>query len=514
MDGISDWLLGNHDLTTVGWTEWVTLFLILFFLFGTVHAIRIHIRARHTIRYQIDAPKPSLAQVLELAHRGRKEAPFILILVPARNESMVITNTIVQLMRLNYPAESYAIIVITDEREQKKDDSPTTKEIATALAAEKNSGFPHPRLYVIDVPEWYSGEFGSLEKKYSRSTKGRALNFALQFVRSHPRLSQADMLGVLDADGRMHPHTLLEVAFKRLRDNAEALQGPVFQISNYADVSLSGKAAGIELSIYHLSTLAYRLQNGRKRAEFLAGTNYFIGLHTIVDLGGWNEKALVEDAELGLRLFLKKQIKPGWLSCYEIEQTPPDHHVYLQQRQRWAMGHLQVLPIINKTALPLGSKIALHWRVLSAILKSPLDIGLPILGWLALFLGWTQGLPQWVTWVMALLLVASLFVWDFFGRGFHMLEKYMPVKHHNSWGQRRIAQLHFIVSTPWLMVLHAQPRLVACYKYLAGCRDFSWIKTKRTAEEPVSEILTLADGKTDERIPVFESRKVAARIDS
>ncbi len=47
---------------------------------------------------------------------GRK-IPFISVLVPARNESLVIENTLKHLLHLNYPPESFEIVVISDEKE-------------------------------------------------------------------------------------------------------------------------------------------------------------------------------------------------------------------------------------------------------------------------------------------------------------------------------------------------------------------------------------------------------------
>lgn len=485
--GLSDLLqTAGHAVISLDWTEWVTGFLILFFFCGVFQSIRIYLRAEHTIRYQIDAPKPTIKQVQELAFQKEKDIPFILILVPARDEAEVIANTLHCLARLDYPRQHYAVMVITDERERSAGEVQTTGDVARGCANALNHDPAAPWLYVVDVPEWYSGRFGSPNHTFRHSTKGRALNYALQYLRADKRLSQADMIGVMDADGRMHPEALREVAFKRLRDDAKVLQGPVFQISNYPNVSLSGKAAGIELSIYHLSTLAYRLQKRKHSAEFLAGTNYFIDPKIVIDLGGWNEQALTEDAELGLRLFLKKQIRPGWLSCHEIEQTPPDYKVYLQQRQRWAMGHFQLLSMIHKTALPLDSKIFLSARVLSAILKSPLDIALPVLGWVALLLDWTQGFPQWLDWIMIGLFIGSLYSWNFFGRGYQLIKKYAP--HHNkNYRWYRIDQLQFIFAMPWLILLQALPRLLALFKYLTGFEKEKWVKTKRTAEEPLNE---------------------------
>jgi cellulose synthase/poly-beta-1,6-N-acetylglucosamine synthase-like glycosyltransferase len=488
------------------WSDWITFFLTFFFTFGVLQSFRTFLRARNTIRDQIDAPKPTLEQVERLAFEKGRKPPFFIILIPALNEADVIINTINRLLQLDYPFERYAVLIITDEREKSDDGALTTHHIANKCADFVNSQCIMDWLHVVSVPEWYSGHFGSLERTYSRSTKGRALNYALQHIRADAHLAQADMFGVLDADGRMHPHVLREVAFKYLRDDSKVLQGPVFQISNYPHVALSGKAAGIELSIYHLSTLAYRLRNGRHRAEFLAGTNYFIQPELMFELGGWNEQALVEDAELGLRLFLERQIKPGWHSCHEIEQTPPDYKIYLKQRQRWALGHFQLLPMVCHARIPLVRKIGLSGRVLSGILKSPMDIALPIIGWLALFLGWTKGMPQWLGLVMTSLFLGSIFVWDFFGRGYRLLKKYAPVN-QQPWDGHRIHQWKFILYMPWLILLQAQPRLVAFYMYLTGSSPKSWVKTTRTQEDPAITYCFFEKRDTYEQAFTYEQLK-------
>lgn len=46
-----------------------------------------------------------------------REIPFMSVLVPARNESLVIENTVRHLVKLNYPPESLEIVVMTDEKE-------------------------------------------------------------------------------------------------------------------------------------------------------------------------------------------------------------------------------------------------------------------------------------------------------------------------------------------------------------------------------------------------------------
>ena len=462
------------------WKFWVVTMLIVTFSLGVVQSVHTYLRARRTIREQIDRPRPTLEQVRAIADELGRPLPFVLILVPARNEAAVITNTVNRLANVDYPRQRYAVMVITDERELHDDVPETTYDIATGMAEKLNEENADPFLHVVEVPEWYGGHFGDDRKTYAKSTKGRALNYALQQVRDDPRLSQTDVIGVLDADGRLHSEVLREVAQQVLVHGERLMQGPVFQVSNFTNVDLAGKAAGIELSMYHLSILSRQLLSKRNTMRFLAGTNYFIDSKLIIEVGGWDEQALVEDAELGMRVYLHDRIVPAWLSCYEVEQTPPNRKVYLRQRERWAMGHFQLLPMIRESSLPWRTKVYLHGKVLYAAMKSGYDIGLPVLGWLALALGWTSVMPASAGWVMLALLVGSVFVWDFFGRGARMLNKYCPTR-QEKWALRLLT-LQFVLAMPWLILLQAQPRIVALWKYATHQHNGHWAKTTRTVE--------------------------------
>jgi len=63
-----------------------------------------------------------------------KNVPFISILVPARNESLVIENTIKHLRSLCYPKDSFEIIVVTDEKEIINSQRERTRILKTAKA--------------------------------------------------------------------------------------------------------------------------------------------------------------------------------------------------------------------------------------------------------------------------------------------------------------------------------------------------------------------------------------------
>ena len=67
---------------SAGWTAWITLLLILIFFFGIIQSLRTYLRARYTIRHQIDAKKKTLSEVKQAAEATGEEIPFLLILVP------------------------------------------------------------------------------------------------------------------------------------------------------------------------------------------------------------------------------------------------------------------------------------------------------------------------------------------------------------------------------------------------------------------------------------------------
>jgi cellulose synthase/poly-beta-1,6-N-acetylglucosamine synthase-like glycosyltransferase len=479
-------------------TDWIVAALIVIFAVGAARSLATDILARRALA-GIRRSKLDAGLMQKLGQATHCPPPLFIILVPARNERDVISNTILHLAQLNYPTNRYVVLVVTDAREQADESSPGTCEIATALADQINARRIVPLIHVIQVPDWYGGSFGSTAKTFAKSTKGRALNYGLQYVSADARLRSADMLGIIDADGRPELDVLCHAAAKRQSEGALLLQGPVFQISNFREVSLVGKAAGIELSIYHLSSLARQLTSGRETARFLAGTNYFIDLNLIIELSGWSETALVEDAELGLRAFLTKRVVPKWLPCPEIEQTPPDRCTYHMQRERWVLGHLQLLPPIRRSRLPWRGKLSLYAKVLGAIVKGPLDVGVSVVGWISLAGGWASTMPSSIGWVMLVLLGGSIFTWDYFGRGAAMLSPYGPTRAPTAWATL-YERLCFILAMPWLMIVQARPRVSALWKFLKNGGYGEWIKTARTKEIPTARnlaILSLAESLQD-----------------
>ncbi len=70
----------------------------------------------------------------ETADALGREVPFVSVMVPARNESLVIENTVKHLTKLNYPYDRFEVVVVTDEKETLAADSDRTA-IAKAAAS-------------------------------------------------------------------------------------------------------------------------------------------------------------------------------------------------------------------------------------------------------------------------------------------------------------------------------------------------------------------------------------------
>lgn len=455
------------------------LFVILFssFMLGGLVYLRNIVRSRRYFK-DVGSFKLTIDELLVYARQNNQTLPKIAIFVPARNEGYVIENTVRRLMRLDYVKSLYRVFVITDERELDDNVELLTKEVVDRLAEKINKEYGINIVQSIEVPKWYSGVFGSNQKTYEKSTKGRALNYALQTIYHSELWQQIDFIGVVDADGRLHVNVLKEVAYKALKSNARVLQGPVFQISNFADVSLVGVIAALELALHHLTELSHHLV--QNKFQFLAGTNYYIAKTLLVQCGAWNQHALVEDAELAMRLYIKQKIHATWLSCFEIEQTPPNFKVYRRQRERWVRGHFDLIPDIVHSGLTLQEKMNFLSKIAMAQFRFILDISFPGVALAYVILGIFPRLNFVFSGLLIIFLINSFLIWDIYGMMYRKLVPYMQTPVRKTDVVKQSIKLFFF--SPVMVVLQSIPRTIAFYKYIFSINQGVWYKTERTKE--------------------------------
>ena len=252
-----------------------------------------------------------------LARRESKELatlpcdlPAISLMIPARNEGLVITDTLESLLKLDYPADKLEIVIINDGS---TDDTAAQVE---AIAARD------PRVKLFNVPKEEGGR-----------GKSAALNRGLRECRHQ-------VIGIFDADNVPEKDSVLHLARQLATDPQVGAVIGKFRCIN--------KGKNLLTRLINLESLAFQwiVQAGRwnlMRLSTLPGTNYLIRRDVLESLGGWDVQALTEDAEMSVRIYQAGYLIKFVPYAVTWEQEPETVRVWFKQRVRWARGNNYVL---------------------------------------------------------------------------------------------------------------------------------------------------------------------------
>lgn len=261
-------------------------------------------------------------------HRRRSETdigfrPLIVIMVPARNEELVLDETLANLCDLDYSG-AYRVLVLDDgstdrtgaicrdwaNREERVRSIHRPFEIAGRGKSDVlNHGFR-------SVRDWHDSEDPWLEGRPAREI----------------------VLGIVDADGRLEEHCLEAVA-PYFTDGAVGTTQIGVRIAN-AERSLLARLQDMEFVAF---TWLVQIARDHLGSSGLGGNGQFTRLSALESLGGtpWAPMALTEDLDLGLQL-----IEGGWRTrfCHLTsvnQQGLESWRPLLRQRTRWIQGHYQ-----------------------------------------------------------------------------------------------------------------------------------------------------------------------------
>ena len=236
-------------LHLVSWGAWFVLGLTT--LFG-IHALRI-VLAR---------PR----QQAEVSDEALATAPFISLLVAAKNEEAVIGNLVKILCNQDYPNDKYEVWVIDD------DSTDNTPRILSQLEQEYDC---------LRVLHRQTGATGG---------KSGALNQVLP-------LTQGDILAVFDADARVTPDLLKQVL-------------PLFAEKKVGAVQVRKAIANASENFWTLGQQAEMALDAYVQQQRLAvgglgelrGNGQFVRRAALQRCGGWNEETITDDLDLTFRL--------------------------------------------------------------------------------------------------------------------------------------------------------------------------------------------------------------------
>ena len=306
-----------------------------------------------------------------------KEYPMVSILVPAHNESLVITRTVRALLNFNYPKDRFEVIVINDNSSD--DTAEKLEEIQREM--------PESHLIVI-----------STGKEVGGTGKSNALNIGFS-------VSKGEVIAVYDADNTPEPDALIILVENLMTDDKIGAVIGKFRTRN--------RNASILSRFVNIETLAYQCMNQAGRYFFfklctIPGTNYVIRRSIIEQIGGWDTKALSEDTEISFRLYRMGYYIKQMPLAVTWEQEPHLLNVWFRQRTRWAKGNLYVLAKNFRYAFDKNSGamrldviyyLIVYILMLSSLVISDVIFFCGILGWVHVTLGGFSSL----LWGMAIL---------------------------------------------------------------------------------------------------------------
>ncbi len=360
------------------------------------------------------------------------------LMLPARHEEAVLRETLQKVYDLNYPRELMQIVVICRE------DDPGT--IAAARAKMNELADPIVQLLIFnDYP----------------INKPHGLNLALQIARG-------DVVTIFDAEDEPHADILNVINTTMLDEQVDAVQSGV-QLMNhntrwYCFLNV------LEYFFWFKSSMHFFSRVGMTP---LGGNTVFVRRELMERLGGWDERCLTEDADLGIRLCLARaRLRVIYDDEFVTrEETPHTIGQFIRQRTRWNQGFLQILfkrewlklerlsqRLLACYVLILPEIQAFFALMVPVALVTFLFVKLPL--WLALFS------------FLALYCFALAIFVDLAG-----LHEFLHV-HHRKWSWREaFILIAAFFPYQWLLALSS---LRAVWRILQGARD--WEKTAHVGQ--------------------------------
>ena len=229
--------------------------------------------------------------------------PFVSIMIPSHNEESVITETIENILALDYP--NFDILVIDDR---------STDNTASVIK---------------DLEKKYDKVTAFVRPKDAFPGKSAVLNDALP-------MTKGEAILVFDADARVEKDFLSKLVPNLEPKDVGAVQAR--KVIRNSDVNILTRCQNNEM------TLDTHCQVGRdsvRGAVELRGNGELIKRTALEDIGGWNNYTITDDLDMSTRLHIK-----GW-----DVRFCPDAIVYeeaimylmplYRQRRRWLEGTIR-----------------------------------------------------------------------------------------------------------------------------------------------------------------------------
>jgi 1,2-diacylglycerol 3-beta-glucosyltransferase len=278
---------------------------------------------RTTVRKQVPASRKLLKAKTARSEDGEWH-PWVDIFISAKNEGRVIAGTVRRMFEIDY--DQFYVWVIDDMSD---DNMP---EVLNELRKE------YPRLRVVTrTPGSYPG-------------KSAALNDALP-------LSKGEVVAVFDADASVEPDFLKKVLPTLAAEHVGAVQ--VQKRIYDRQVEALPRFQDTEYAVDTYFQVGRDLIGG---AVELRGNGQLIKRAALIDVGGWNNKAITDDLDLSMRLLINNWDIRFCPEAAVWEEGVTTVKALMRQRRRWAEGSIRryldyIFPLNSPSRLSLVERL-------------------------------------------------------------------------------------------------------------------------------------------------------------
>ena len=361
--------------------------------------------------------------------------PFVTIMIPAHNEESVITNTVENILKIDYP--NFEVIVIDDRS------SDNTASVIKDLEAK------HEQVRAL------------IREKDAFPGKSAVLNDAL-------KMAHGEAILVFDADATVEPDFLNKLVPNLEPADVGAVQAR--KIIRNKNVNFLTRCQNNE---YTFDTYLQVSRDAIKGAVELRGNGELIKRQALEDIDGWNNYTITDDLDMSTRLHIK-----GW-----DVRFCPDACVYeegivyvfplFRQRRRWLEGtirryleyfgaamkskkmslraRLDMAVYITQFIMPLWFMMEVVFRIIKLLTDKIDPYSLHNVLWSSLIVSAVVGL-------------------GFFGAIRYSLRKYDFVPRMSAFRQA-------LETTVYFLIIWFPMELFICGKILFCKKDMNWGKT-------------------------------------
>jgi len=177
--------------------------------------------------------------------------------------------------------------------------------------------------------------------------KAGALNVALEQTNK-----DAEIIAVIDADYVVESSWLIDLVPLFDDPKVAIVQAP--QDHRDGDESIIKTAMNAEYAGFFDIGMVER---NEENAIVVHGTMVMVRLSAMLEVGGWGTDTIVEDSELGLRLFEAGYIAHYTNKRYGYGLLPDTFEAFKTQRHRWAYGAIQILKKHWRELKPSATKL-------------------------------------------------------------------------------------------------------------------------------------------------------------